>query len=116
MTEQHHLHLPDPYLRMVQATLRQHAPGALVWAYGSRVRGDHHEASDLDLVLRDPGRPQFVPGQLDRLRDAFSDSNLPIVVQVVEWSRIPASFQAEISAMYAVVQAQPLAEERPHSV
>ncbi|MFN5236631.1 MAG: nucleotidyltransferase domain-containing protein [Bacteroidota bacterium] len=26
-----------------------------VWAYGSRVNGDAHEGSDLDLVIRTPG-------------------------------------------------------------
>jgi predicted nucleotidyltransferase len=104
MPELGHLHLPDAYLRMVQTVLRQHAPEATVWAYGSRVNGDHHEASDLDLVLRHPCAQPCPPGQLDALREAFSDSNLPILVQVVDWARIPAAFQAEIEAGYVVVQ------------
>lgn len=104
MPELGHLHLPDAYLRMVHTVLRQHAPEATVWAYGSRVNGDHHEASDIDLVLRHPGANPCPPGQLDTLREAFSDSNLPILVQVVDWARIPTAFRAEIEAGYVVVQ------------
>lgn len=104
MPELRGLHLPDTYLHMVQAVLRQHAPEATVWAYGSRVNGDHHEASDLDLVLRHPSATPCPPGQLNALREAFSDSNLPLLVQLVDWVRIPAAFQAEIEAGYVVVQ------------
>ncbi|WP_420834929.1 nucleotidyltransferase domain-containing protein [Serpentinimonas raichei] len=35
----------------MRALLQQHIPEAGVWAYGSRVRGDHYPASDLDLVV-----------------------------------------------------------------
>lgn len=104
MPELRSLHLPDAYLSMVQTVLHQQAPEATVWAYGSRVNGDHHEASDIDLVLRHTGANPSPPGQLDALREAFSDSNLPILVQVVDWARIPAAFRAEIEAGYVVVQ------------
>ena len=32
--------------------LRAHVPHCDVWAYGSRVTGENHEASDLDLPRR----------------------------------------------------------------
>jgi predicted nucleotidyltransferase len=96
MPERTQIHLPETYLRLVQAVLRQYVRGAEVWAYGSRVHGTHHEASDLDLVLRLPDAAPVPLHQLDALRDAFSDSNLPILVQVVDWARIPPSFRAEI--------------------
>ena len=38
----------------IEALLREHVPGIEVWAYGSRVNGESHDASDLDLVLRGP--------------------------------------------------------------
>lgn len=104
MPELGHLHLPDTYQHMVKTVLHQHAPQTTVWAYGSRVTGDHHEASDLDLVVRHPNASPCPAGQLDTLREAFSDSNLPILVQVVDWARIPDAFRAEIEAGYVVVQ------------
>lgn len=99
-----HLHLPESYLRMAQDILRAHLPEAEIWAYGSRVNGDYYEASDLDLVARcqdDLSRRQT--GLYDAI-EAFSESNLPIIVQLVDWAAIPAAFHAEIANRYVVIQ------------
>jgi predicted nucleotidyltransferase len=98
------LHLPERYLQMVQAILQTHLPNAEVWAYGSRVNGDYYEASDLDLVVRQPEDLSRQQINLDEVIDAFSESNLPIIVQLVDWARIPESFHDEIMAKYAVIQ------------
>lgn len=37
------------------------------------------------------------------LRDAFSESNLPILVDIQDWSRIPDSFREEIERSGVVV-------------
>jgi len=110
MPEQTLLHVPPAYLHMVQTLLHLHASEAEAWAYGSRVHGTHHEASDLDLVLRMPNAVPCPPGLLDTLREAFSDSNLPLLVQVVDWARIPPSFRAEIEAGF--VRIPPLAAHK----
>jgi len=98
------LHLPERYLQMVQAILQTHLPNAEVWAYGSRVNGDYYEASDLDLVVRQPEDLSRQQINLDEVIDAFSESNLPIIVQLVDWARIPESFHDEIMAKYAVIK------------
>ena len=98
------LHLPGRYLQMVQAILHTHLPNAEVWAYGSRVNGDYYEASDLDLVVRQPEDLSRQQINLDEVIDAFSESNLPIIVQLVDWARIPESFHDEIMAKYAVIK------------
>jgi predicted nucleotidyltransferase len=54
MTASVSLDLPPRYLDKVRAILRQYVPDYDVWAYGSRVRGGAFEASDLDLVVRNP--------------------------------------------------------------
>ncbi|MCY3777616.1 MAG: nucleotidyltransferase domain-containing protein, partial [Candidatus Aminicenantes bacterium] len=48
------LDLPIRYRNKLEALLREHVPDVEVWAYGSRVNGQSHEGSDLDLVLRSP--------------------------------------------------------------
>jgi predicted nucleotidyltransferase len=98
------LHLPPRYLTVVREILRLHLPRAEVWAYGSRVNGDHHETSDLDLVVRQPDDLSRPEPRLDALAAAFSDSDLPILVQIVDWARIPAAFREEIEAGYVVLQ------------
>ncbi len=45
------LYLNDRYLRMVKDILQTHLPHSGIWAYGSRVNGDHYEASNLNLVV-----------------------------------------------------------------
>jgi predicted nucleotidyltransferase len=99
------LYLPARYRSIVQDILRRYLPHAEVWAYGSRVNGDHYDASDLDLVVRQPDdltRPQ---PHLDEVAAAFSDSDLPILVQILDWARLPAAFREEIAAGYMVLQA-----------
>ncbi|MDP2829831.1 MAG: nucleotidyltransferase domain-containing protein [Sulfuricellaceae bacterium] len=98
------LHLPEPYLHMVQDVLRDHLPDAEVWAYGSRVNGDYHDTSDLDLVVRQPDDLRRRQASLGDVIEAFSESHLPILVQLVDWAAIPATFHAEIAAKYVVLQ------------
>lgn len=42
--------------------------------------------------------------RLGPLREALTESNLPIFVQIVDWASIPAAFREEILARYVVVQ------------
>ena len=104
------LDMQPQHLALLHELLRQHLPHAEVWAYGSRVNGDGHEASDLDLVVRQPaGLKQETP-QLEEVREALVESDLPIRVDIVDWARIPASFQREIERAYVVVQAEGVEE------
>lgn len=98
------LDLPQKYLLQVQVLLREYAPDAEVWAYGSRVTGGGHAASDLDLVLRNPDDLRAESCALYDLKDAFTESNLPIRVDVMDWARIPESFHHEIERAHVVVQ------------
>ena len=78
-------------------------PGVEVWAYGSRVNGESHEGSDLDLVLRGTGL-QPLGGEYVDLIEAFERSNIPILIQTHDWARLPESFHREIERDYLVVQ------------
>ena len=97
------LSLPSRYRRMVEKLLSQHVPDAEVWAYGSRVNGQSHKASDLDLVVRDPSAQPLGVEFLD-LVEAFQESDIPILVQVHDWARLPESFHREIKRNYVTVQ------------
>ena len=94
--------LPPKYLEQVKTLLRSHVPHSEVWAYGSRISGSGHEASD--LVLRNPQNLLEETSALDDLKVAFTESNLPIRVDVMDWARIPTSFHREIERAHVVVQ------------
>ena len=97
------LDLPRRYRDQIEALLREHVPGVEVWAYGSRVSVRSHDASDLDLVLRGPDLKRISSGQLTDLTEALEQSNVPILVQIHDWARLPESFHREIEQEYMVL-------------
>jgi len=98
------LDLPQKYLEQVKTILRAHVPHVEVWAYGSRVTGNGHEASDLDLMPRNPQNLPEETAALYDLKEAFTESNLPIRVDIMDWARIPESFRTEIERAHMVIQ------------
>ena len=103
------LDLPPGWLRLIRELLATHVPDAVVWAYGSRVTGGSHPGSDLDLVLRHPDDLRAEYYGRHRLLEALSESDLPILVEVHDWARLPESFHREIERAHAVVQEPVLA-------
>ncbi len=98
------LSLEPKYLVMVKEILAKHVPDMVVWAYGSRVDGRSHGGSDLDLVVINPKDSTVPLAALSDLRAAFSESNLPISVDVMDWARIPESFKEEIKRNYVIIK------------
>ena len=90
------LDLRPAWLETVRRLLALHLPDAEVWAYGSRVNGTAHEGSDLDLVARNPVDLNLRQSSLSDLREAFSESDLPILVDILDWALIPESFHQEV--------------------
>ena len=97
------LALPLRYRKQLKALLDEHVPGVEVWAYGSRVNGESHEGSDLDLALRGPALEPLDGGFYDLL-EAIEKSDIPILVQAHDWAMLPESFHREIERDYVVVQ------------
>ena len=79
--------------------------GTEIWAYGSRVKGTNHDASDLDLVVHFSPEQESAEGfeQLSAFIEALRDSNIPIIVQVMAWSAIPDHFKTNIKSCYQVL-------------
>ena len=97
------LHLPSRHRAQIEALLREHLPGVEVWAYGSRVRGESHDGSDLDLVLRAPGLERVPMDPLCDLWEALGESTIPFLVEARDWARLPKSFYGEIERDYVVL-------------
>jgi len=58
---------------------------------------------NLDLVVRNPHKSMIPARNLGEVRDAFSESNLPILVDILDWARILDSFREEIERVRVVV-------------
>lgn len=93
---------PD-HLKIVQRILRKHVPETLVWAFGSRVTWTAKAHSDLDLALIT--EKPLDPKTFSALKEAFSGSDLPVRVDLVDWAETTEEFREVIRKKYEVVQA-----------
>ena len=92
------------YIAELRRLIAAHLPGAEVWAYGSRVNGTAHDASDLDLVVRHPLNLSIRQGAAFwELKEALSESNLPFLVDLFDWAALPPVFWDNIAAQHIVV-------------
>ena len=96
------LDLPENQLQLVRGILQEIAPDREEWAFGSRVKGTAKPYSDLDLVIR--GEKDLPIRIMNRLVEAFQESDLPIRVDVLEWCAISPAFRQVIEQKYVVVQ------------
>jgi len=71
-----------------------------LWAYGSRVNGEAHDGSDLDLVLISKDGEKVDINEYIDFKDALQNSNIPILIQILDWNRIPESFHQNILNNY----------------
>ena len=95
MTPPVHIKLPTDHRLMVLHILDAHLPrGTKVWVFGSRATGRARRYSDLDLAI-DAGR-QLNLDELAELTEAFSDSDLPYRVDIIDWHNIDARWRQTI--------------------
>ena len=80
------LFLRDKDKQGLQQLLARYLPTVTVWAYGSRVNGDAHEASDLDIVLRSSDLSPIPAQELNAFLEAVRESNIPILIDARDWA------------------------------
>lgn len=77
---------------------------AEVLAYGSRVSGGAHDTSDLDIVIKTSEDKPLSGEDFEDFKLALEFSNIPIIIQVLDWNHIPEHFKPNILRKYFVVQ------------
>ena len=82
------------HLATVERILAEHAPGLEVRAFGSRATWTARDFSDLDLAI--VGESRLDTDLIWRLKEAFSESDLPIRVDVLDWHAISDKFREAI--------------------
>ena len=89
--------LPEDHRRLVLGILAAHLPqGSAASVFGSRATGRARPLSDLDLAI-DAGR-RLTLDEIAGLVEAFTDSDLPYKVDVVDWHAIDERFRQMIMA------------------
>jgi len=99
--------LVEDHSRLVLQILAAHLPkGTSVWLFASRATGRARRYSDIDLAI-DAGRPLTLD-EIARLTEAFSESDLPYRVDLVDWQGIDDRWQQAIaSERIALTQSAP---------
>lgn len=98
------LHLRLGHLHELRRLIATHLPEEEVWAYGSRVTGTAHDTSDLDLVVRHPADLKVRQGAAFwDLKEAFSESNLPFLVDLFDWAALPPAFRDNIAEQHVLL-------------
>ncbi len=85
--------LKPKHLKILKNIFEHYCPKATVFAYGSRLNGNAHDGSDLDLAItfNEEGKYIF------ELRELISESNIPFLVDIHEYNNLPDSFKKEIN-------------------
>lgn len=87
---------------IVRNVLARHVPQYEVWAFGSRAKGTAKEYSDLDLaIITDQPLDLSLSAAIS---DDFTESDLPIKVDVVDWATTGEAFRLIIEKDKIVVQ------------
>ena len=89
------------HLGKVKAILAEHVPECEVRAFGSRATWTAKDYSDLDLAVVGEGPLDW--RTLDRLKEAFEESDLPMRVDVLDWHGISDSFREVIEPEHVVL-------------
>ncbi|MCD1597046.1 nucleotidyltransferase family protein [Rheinheimera aquimaris] len=89
------LQVSDGEWQQVSAILQRYLPNNEIWAFGSRVKGNAKPFSDLDLaIISDTPLPLAL---LAEVAEAFSESDLPWKVDLVDWATTSERFRQVIS-------------------
>lgn len=92
--------IKDTEKEIISQILQRIVPEYPIWVFGSRIKGTAKPFSDLDLaVITD--KPLSLHKHAE-LIEAFSESDLPWKVDVVDWAVTSEQFKAIIQKHYEV--------------
>lgn len=98
-------------LTTVKNILDKYVPEYEIRAFGSRVTWTAKESSDLDLVVM-TDKPLAIMRLAD-LKEAFSESDLPFKVDVVDWAATKEGFRKIIEKQAVLLRDQISSEQNP---
>lgn len=82
------LHLTEKDLKILHLLLSKHKDNFEFYAFGSRVKGNHKQYSDLDIAVIDKKKEG-----LAKLQNDLEESDLSITVDLVDIEKISAGFK-----------------------
>jgi predicted nucleotidyltransferase len=96
------INLEKKHIVLVQSILKKWIPDQTVWLFGSRVTDKIKPYSDIDLAIISNEPTSFAA--LSQIANAFSESDLPYKVDVVDWAMLDDEFKKIIKNNYEIIQ------------
>jgi predicted nucleotidyltransferase len=91
------LHLEKRHLAIIKSILSKYPYP--FYAFGSRVKGNCHPLSDLDLCFMEPIPPNII----SHLEEDFEESDLPYRVDIVNWQTCSQEFRSAIEKTLQII-------------
>jgi hypothetical protein len=93
--------LTNEQIEIVKEILKRFLEDQKVWVFGSRIKKICKPYADLDLVIvSELPTPTLT---IALLREAFSESNLPFKVDILDWASLSENFRQVILAEYLAI-------------
>jgi len=89
-------------LDKVKQILNANVPNYKALMFGSRVHGTARKFSDIDIALIGPEKIDW--REIESLKDIFAESDLPMIVDIVDFNSIAKSFKKIINKNYEVIK------------
>ena len=81
---------PDE-MQIILAIIKKHVPECDVLAFGSRFKGSHSDASDLDLAI--VGKEKLGLSLLGSIKEDLMESNIPFRVDILDYRSLSPAFR-----------------------
>ncbi|MCD7878937.1 MAG: nucleotidyltransferase domain-containing protein [Candidatus Gastranaerophilales bacterium] len=85
--------LQDEYIKILTDIFDRYCPRAEILIYGSRIKNEAHESSDVDLSVKDFNDSHCNIGEL---KNKIEESNIPLIIDINDFKTLPDYFQNEI--------------------
>jgi predicted nucleotidyltransferase len=97
--------IEEKYLTEILRILDKYAPDCEIRAFGSRIEGRPGKYSDLDIALVGEGKIDW--RRIEALKDVLAASDLPFIIDVIDWHAISNEFRAVVEKKYVVIREKP---------
>ena len=78
-------------MEIILSIIKKHVPECDVLAFGSRFKGTHDNASDLDLAI--VGKEKLGLSLIGTIKEDFMESDIPFKVDVLDYHSISPAFR-----------------------
>ena len=96
------IELKKKWLDEIKQILNKNVPQYKAFVFGSRINRTSTQYSDLDIALVSPEKIDW--RKIESLKDAFSESNLPIIVDIIDLNSVSENFRESIVNNHEVIQ------------